>query len=220
MVDIRVSKTRAGNGMRVRISPPAQMIKKSSKIPHSSLLAYIVGLALGDGNLSNPNGRATRLRITCDLKYPKLIQKIKTSVVNLLPKNKVSIVRRSENCLDISCYSNKWEHLLGWNANKGSKLIQNVSIPSWIKINREYKINCLRGLIETDGSVYADRKYLMVMFTNASYNLAKDVLEIIISLGFKPRFYISNRNGCNTIYRIRVATNVTGFLDLVRPKKE
>jgi len=35
------------------------------------LHAYIVGLALGDGNLSNPNGRAVRLRITCDKKYPQ-----------------------------------------------------------------------------------------------------------------------------------------------------
>jgi intein/homing endonuclease len=196
------------------------MIRKQSKVLHSSLLAYVVGVALGDGNLSNPNGRATRLRITCDLKYPKLIQKIRTSLATLLPKNKVSIVGKSGNCLDISCYSNRWEGLLGWYAKKGSKLIQNVSIPIWIKTNHEYKINCLRGLIETDGSIYMDRIYRTVMFTNASLNLAKDVLEIIISLGFKPRFYTSNRNGRNKIYRIRIATNVAGFLELVKPEKE
>ena len=39
-------------------------------------LAYIIGVALGDGNLSNPNGRAVRLRITCDIKYPKIISEI------------------------------------------------------------------------------------------------------------------------------------------------
>lgn len=195
------------------------MIKKPSKVLHSPLLAYVVGIALGDGNLSNPNGRATRLRITCDLKYPKLIQKIQTSIAALLPKNKVSIVKRHENCLDISCYSNKWENLLGWHANKGSKLIQHISIPNWIKTNSEYKINCLKGLIETDGSIYTDRKYLMVMFTNGSYNLAKDVLEMIIFLGFKPRFYASNKNRRNIIYRIRIAINVVGFLDLIKPEK-
>jgi hypothetical protein len=196
------------------------MIKEASKISHSPLLAYIVGLALGDGNLSNPNGRATRLRITCDLKYPDLIQKIQTSLATLLPGNKVSIVRRSGNCLDISCYSNKWENLLGWYTNKGSKLIQNVSIPNWIKTNYKYKINCLRGLIETDGSIYTDRIYQAVTFTNASYNLAKDVLEIIISLGFKPRFYTLNNSNHNTIYRIRVATNVAEFIDLIKPEKD
>ena len=219
MVDMRVSKTRAGNGMRVRISPPAQMTKEPSDILYTPLLAYVVGLALGDGNLSNPNGRATRLRITCDLKYPKLIQKIQNALAILMPKNKVSIVKRSQNYLDISCYSNKWESLLGWYANKGSKLIQNVSIPNWVKTNREYKINCLKGLMETDGSIYLDRIYRTVMFTNASCNLARDVLEIIISLGFKPRFYTAS-NGNNSIYRIRIAKNVAEFLDLVRPEKE
>lgn len=192
---------------------------KTSNFPHTHLLAYVVGLALGDGNLSNPNGRATRLRITCDLKYPKLIQKIRTSLATLLPNNKVSIVKRSENCLDISCYSNKWEGLLGWHANKGSKLVQSVSIPDWIKTNHEYKINCLKGLIETDGSIYTDRIYRTIMFTNASYNLAEDVLKIIISLGFKPRFYTVN-NGKNPIYRIRIATKVDEFLDLVKVEKE
>lgn len=180
----------------------------------------MVGLALGDGNLSNPNGRATRLRITCDLKYPKLIQKIQSAIATLLPENKVSIVRRSENCLDISCYSNKWENLLGWHANKGPKLSQNVSIPNWIKTKYEYKINCLKGLIETDGSIYKDRTYRAVMFTNASHSLATDVLEIIISLGFKPRFYIANNNNNKIVYRMRLATNVTRFLDLVKPEKE
>lgn len=31
--------------------------------------AYIIGVAIGDGNLSNSNGRAVRLRVTCDNKY-------------------------------------------------------------------------------------------------------------------------------------------------------
>ena len=75
-------------------------------------LAYIIGVALGDGNLSNPNGRAIRLRVTCDLKYPKIIERICLTIQKLFPKNKVSIVKRIDSCCDISCYSNKWENLL------------------------------------------------------------------------------------------------------------
>lgn len=48
----------------------------SNKLLHS----YIVGLAIGYGNLSNPNGRATRLSITCDKKYPKFIGHISDSL--------------------------------------------------------------------------------------------------------------------------------------------
>ena len=80
------------------------------------LHAYIIGIALGDGNLSNPNSRAVRLRVTCDKKYPKLYNFVKFSIKKLLPDNKVSIVNKKRNCLDISCYSNKWEKILGWNS--------------------------------------------------------------------------------------------------------
>jgi hypothetical protein len=70
------------------------------------LQSYVIGLAIGDGNLSNPNGRATRLRITCDKKYPLLIERIISSLQSLLPQNKVSIVVRKDGCMDISVYSN------------------------------------------------------------------------------------------------------------------
>jgi hypothetical protein len=43
--------------------------------PDPELQAYVIGLAIGDGNLSNPNGRAIRLRISCDTNYPHLLEK-------------------------------------------------------------------------------------------------------------------------------------------------
>lgn len=184
--------------------------------------AYIVGLALGDGNLSNPNGRAVRLRITSDLKYPYLISKIQKSIQEILPNNKVSLVyKRNDNSLDISCYSNTWEELLGWYSGKGSKLTQNICIPQWIINNKKYFISCLRGLIETDGSIYTDRGYKTVMFTSANQLLSSQVNELISSLGFKPHVYtISGKNiNQNIIYRVRLATNVQEFLDLVKPEK-
>ena len=75
--------------------------------------AYIIGIAIGDGNLSNPNGRAVRLRVTCDNKYPALRNKIVRSLQLLLPNNKTSLVFRKSNCVDVSCYSNHFEHILG-----------------------------------------------------------------------------------------------------------
>lgn len=195
------------------------MAKKSSLVLNRNLLAYIVGIALGDGNLSNPNGRATRLRVTCDLKYPRLIHKIQASIAKLLPNNKVSIVRKKGNCIDISCYSNFWEDFLGWRVGKGSKIIQRISAPNWIKNNHQYKINCLRGLIETDGSIYNDRGYKMMMFVNATRELAYDVYEIIKSLNFKPRVYKVKNGRKHLVYHIRIARDIEKFLELVRPEK-
>src|SRR3989338_4408887 len=149
-------------------------MKARKLVADKDKLAYIIGLALGDGNLSNPNGRAVRLRITCDVKYPKLIQRIKATIQHVLPENKVSIVLRKKNCVDVSCFSNHWEAILGWYVGKGSKFAQKVSVPDWIKTNADYAKWCLKGLIETDGSVYFDRGYPMVMYTSIIPNLTND----------------------------------------------
>ncbi len=191
-----------------------------------NLQSYIIGLAIGDGNLSNPNGRATRLRITCDKKYPLLLRRIISSLQELLPDNKVSVVDRKENCADVSVFSNHLENLLGWQANKGSKFIQRVSIPNWIKQKKEYKINCLKWLIETDGSIYFDRGYKMIMFTTIITELAKNVYNSIISLGFKPHFYKIKRRKINKynfnqkiVYHVRLSKNVSEFLNIVHIEK-
>ncbi len=118
------------------------------------LRAYVIGVALGDGNLTNPNGRAPRLRITCDPKYPHLMEKFRTSLQALLPENRVGLIYRPDGCIDVSCFSNHLEPLLGWKAGRGSQIRQRARVPGWILADRAYSTECLRGLIETDGSVY------------------------------------------------------------------
>ena len=191
-----------------------------------NLQAYVIGLALGDGNLSRPGPRAVRLRISCDNKYPKLIKRIVESLQSLFPENKVGLVlREKSHATDVSIYSNHLELLLGWSAKNGSKFAQNVSVPEWIKHKREYRINCLRGLVETDGSIYIDRKYKMVNFTSNINRLARDAEDMILSLGFKPHFYEKpprkskyylNQQTC---YQVRLSKNVAKFLELVKPDK-
>lgn len=183
-----------------------------STILKSKELAYIVGVALGDGNLSNPNGRAVRLRITCDKKYPELIAHIKVVIQQLLSNNRVSLVDRGPNYLDISCYSNKWEKWLGWSVGKGSKIEQNVRVPAWIRKNKTFSLSCVRGLFETDGSVYIDRGYLMVNFTSVIPGLAKDVAQILADHRIKAHTYIIDHPSKRTKYVIRISKDVQSFL--------
>lgn len=147
-------------------------------------LAYIIGVALGDGNLSNPNGRAVRLRITCDTKYPNLIVKIENAIKIVAPHNKVGRIIRKGNAIDVYCYSNGWEEVLGWKASAGPKLKQAVSVPLWIMSDVQACRHCLCGLIETDGSVYRDRKYLAINFVTQIPSLAKSVDTILKKLGY------------------------------------
>jgi hypothetical protein len=228
LVYVMVSNTIAFTGLRVRLPPAAPvdfMLSKRVDLSNPGLLAYIVGLALGDGNLSNPNGRATTLRISCDTKYPSLIWKIFRSIELLLPDNKVGAIKKEGNCIDIISSSNHWEKLLGWQAHLGSKFEQKVTVPDWIWKHPPYAINCLRGLIESDGSIYTDRGYTMMQFVSIIPSLAFRFNDMIHDLGFKPRIYKIERQanpyGYNQqiLYHIRLSKNVSEFLDLVKPQK-
>ena len=196
-----------------------QIFKTSMAQIDRKILAYVVGLAIGDGNLSNPNGRATRLRITCDAKYKNLLFRIIRSIQTLLPNNKVSIVRRPKNCVDVSCYSNRWENWLGWKVGNGSKIHQRISVPQWIKKNRIFTIQCPRGLFETDGSIYRDRGYWMINFVTMIPDLASDVLSLVSKIGFKAHFYKTPQN-TKLKYTVRVSTDADRFIKTLSLSKD
>ncbi len=209
---MQVSKTCERELMSVRLRPAARM-------PHlhdvdRKVLAYVVGAAIGDGNLSNPNRGATRLRITCDVKYKSILRRICRAIQTLLPHNKVSLVRRPKNCVDISCYSNRWERWLGWKADKGPKYRQQVSVPRWIQNDKRFIIPCLQGLIETDGSIYYDRAYKMVNFVTMLPSLATDVMAAIAKLGFTAHLYKIPQSA-KIKHTIRVSKNVDEFLEVL-----
>ena len=181
--------------------------------PNKKLQAYIIGVALGDGNLSNPNGRAVRLRISCDKKYPLLIKHFVNSLQSLLPKNKIGIVGRGKNCVDISVYSNHLPKLMGWEWSDGPKDKQNVGVPNWIKKDKNLAKECLRGLFQTDGSIYKDRDYLMVNFVNVSPKLSNDVFKMLKQLGYQPNLQKFKQINGKIKHTIRLAKNVQKFIE-------
>jgi hypothetical protein len=181
-------------------------------------LAYVIGVALGDGNLSQIS-RSIRLRITCDLKYPILIETIQKSLQIVAPRNNVGIVKNQGNCLDIYCYSNDWPEVLGW--NPGGKIEQKVTVPGWIFTNESYMKACLRGLLQTDGCIYIDRGYSMVNFVNSCKELAYDVLYLFKKLGFYPNLsIIDQKNSARKKYTIRLAKDVERFMETIQLRKD
>ncbi len=176
-------------------------------------LAYIVGIALGDGNLSK-NGGTTRLRVTCDNKYPKIIIEITRHLEIILPENSISYYNR-RNCTDITISSNKLENLLGWTKSGGSKERQKVTVPDWIVNNKIYTKECLRGLFQTDGSIYIDRKYLYTNFTSIIPTLVNKVKIMIENLGFKPKMQKTVQPNGKIKYVIRMSRDPKKFIKTI-----
>jgi len=64
----------------------------------------------------------------------------------------------------------------------------------------------------------------MVIFKTIIHDLAKNVYDMIISLGFKPKIYKikPSKNGDfnrQTANHVRLSKNVSEFLNLVKPEK-
>jgi len=78
---------------------------------------------------------------------------------------------------------------------KGNKVKQQVDIPDWIKQNKKYSIACVRGLIDTDGSVFTHNykvnkkwySYKKLTFSNYSKPLLQSVFIILENLNIKSR---------------------------------
>lgn len=111
--------------------------------------AYIIGIAIGDGNISNPNTRAYRLRISCDAKYPKIIKRVMHSLKKVFPKNKVSLIPKKQTSFDISVYNNNINNLFGWTHEGGKKYRQKISIPDWINTDPAFIRYFIKGLFES-----------------------------------------------------------------------
>lgn len=204
-------------GLRVQV-PPLALVTNKEKF-FNKKLAYLIGAAIGDGNLSNPNGRAVRLRITCDVAYPNIIENIASTLSELFPMNQIGLINRKDNCVDVSCYSNKLEEMLGWQARGGSKYEQKIAVPRWILDDEECSVLCLKGLFETDGSIYTDRGYAMVNFVTIIPSLSTDVFEMISSLGFEPNLQIYEPKSGKKKYTIRVSKNAKEFIKKVDIQK-
>ncbi|MFW9782568.1 MAG: LAGLIDADG family homing endonuclease, partial [Candidatus Heimdallarchaeota archaeon] len=111
----------------------------------------------------------------------------------------------------------------------GNKIKNQISVPRWIKANKDYVIACIRGLFDTDGSlhIYSKRPSLRIEFSNASLPLIKDFYNMCISLGIIPQPKIIKRKWKNTKRKITYTYKVvitaknqlSKFLYVIQPKK-
>ncbi len=82
-----------------------------------------------------------------------------------------------------------------WGFPPGNKKRNNVEIPSWIFKSEEYLKACIRGLIDTDGSVcpITGRNYPYIWFSSAITNLRTTFGLAMEILGFRIAKWTGNR---------------------------
>ncbi|HUY05361.1 MAG TPA: LAGLIDADG family homing endonuclease [Candidatus Paceibacterota bacterium] len=167
----------------------AKPIRKPRK---STSLAEFIGIMMGDGGLSEYQAVVT-LHHVDDFEYAsyvtELIEKlfrVKPRIYHLFKKSVNNIVVSRKELVQYS-------HELGLPI--GNKVKQQFDIPEWIKLNQNYSIACLRGLVDTDGCVFTHKyrvkgtwyAYKKLSFTSASKPLRQSIHDLLRKLEFHPR---------------------------------
>jgi intein/homing endonuclease len=159
---------------------------------NSEYLAEFIGIAMGDGGLTNYQVKIT-LNATDDVEYIKFVANLMQELFNVEPgiywdkKSNVVDVVISRSLLV--------QYLHGLGLPIGNKIRQGLDMPQWIRENRKYAISCVRGLIDTDGSVFTHRyvskgklySYKKLSFTSVSKPLLATVHEQLSSWGMRAR---------------------------------
>lgn len=171
-------------GIKVR-----KIIKKPE---NSALLSEFVGILLGDGGMSN-----YQIVITFNSQTDKQHSIYIQNLIKRLFGIPSSIILRKwsndkANNIVISS-KNLVDFLLKKGLKVGHKINNKIDIPDWIINKREYKIACVRGLVDTDGSFYFYKHKVngkiynnfAICFTNYSGPLLNSVYKIFKELKFK-----------------------------------
>ena len=128
--------------------------------PKDEKLAELVGIILGDGNIHHCITDKTNsyvLRIVGDSNKDKeyLINYVKPLVDSLFDVESKVYKHNKFNALYINvCSRLIVEFLCSIGMKAGNKIKNKLTIPDWIKSNSDLLKACIRGLMDTDGSVY------------------------------------------------------------------
>lgn len=162
---------------------------KSISIPTIGVeLAEFIGIMLGDGGMSGYQVSVT-LHSIDDFEYGKFVASLMQKLFGVAP----SVYMRK----DVHAYSivlarkKAVEYLCSLGLVMGNKVRQQICIPAWILENEDYSLACMRGLMDTDGSVYLHRyrvngtqyQYKKLCFSSASGPLRRDVQLILHRFG-------------------------------------
>lgn len=172
---------------------PKKSHRKLVLLPKKSvLLAEFFGIMMGDGGINNPWQSNISLNAIKDRNYADYIIKNCQNLFGITPSLRK---RKTSQTIIISLSSMTIVDFLVSNGLlRGNKLKNGLVIPEWILSKKSYRIACVRGLMDTDGSLFvhnhivSGKKYtnLGLCFSNSSLDLIEQVADIFKENKIKP----------------------------------
>lgn len=206
----------------------------SKDLEENEDLAEFICIILGDGHTHKRGeksyhyyGLSISLNRVDEREYVKYVSSLTKRVTGLDPK---IYPRKGSKGIDLKLNNKKLiNDLISKGIQTGDKVENQVRVPDWIKSNERNVVRGLRGLFDTDGSVWINNrdKNLGLSFKNASKRLASDFLFMCEKLGIKSGKILKSKsfhprlNNYYTAYQTQIIgkNHIKKFLDIVKPKK-
>jgi len=166
---------------------------------YSKELAEETGIHIGDGCMNiyrrnNANAYTYSGHAIDDLRFSEYVKSLMKRLYNLYP----SYERIQKNTILLSYTRKKlikFKHKLG--LPLGIK--NNIKIPDWIMVKKDFKIACVKGIFATDGSLLFQKKYKTINYypqlkiASKSKELIDQVNFIFNELGIKSSISCDKR---------------------------
>jgi LAGLIDADG-like domain/WhiA LAGLIDADG-like domain len=173
--------------------------RKVIKVPGGScLLAEFIGIMIGDGNITKYQSSIS-LNIKTDIEYADYVSGLICELFGIVP----TYQRREESgCVVITASSIELTDLLtSLGLPMGDKLRAGLDIPDWIRADSGYSKACLRGIFDTDGSIFQEvhkRKdriysYPRMAFVSYSEPLIESIQTILCEIGLSAKIRNNHR---------------------------
>lgn len=174
----------------------------------SALLAEFFGIMIGDGGINNPWQANITLNSEADAQYVGFVSNLCETLFRVAPR----IMKRKETKAIVASLASTTavDFLVDKSLARGNKLETGLLMPDWIFSQKEYRIACIRGLMDTDGGLYihnhivAGKRYsnIVLCFSSASPMLIKRVALTFVEFGIMPHI---NKTGKNLYLHSRKA---------------
>lgn len=165
--------------------------KKIAPIRKSTTLAEFLGILFGDGHVGKYQTTIT-LDSETDAEYAEYVAAVIQKNFQIIPHvRKRKHARAVEICISSVEFSEK---MIRFGMVSGKKINGDLKIPEWIFRSNAYLAAFIRGLFDTDGSVYSEEKvirnktyhYVGMTITSASPKLRVDLMHAFRQLGYAP----------------------------------
>lgn len=196
---------RAKGGRVARARHPSKEDKKIVLPMLNNKLSEFIGIHLGDGTLTEHF-----VKITQDYRYDMpYVFYIAGLTMELFGKQPTIRREKGSNLVYVQLFSKKvCEYLHSkWAMPYGDKIKGIAMVPNEIMKNKQFTICCLRGLIDTDGSVSKDGNSISIRFSSHNKTLVDQVEDIGKSLGiftFRNPLETGTRSWDNVVKYFRV----------------